>query len=695
MGQTFGDKAEKSDSIIISQKRFKNTDALGTGCYDYHYFRQLCREQGRLFEDSDFLPTNKILFGKNKASSTLITWMRPYEICTRPKFVSDDGTRCDIEQGDFGDNCLLAAISCLTLTPKFLDRVVPSDQSFGPGYCGIFRFRFWKFGEWVEIIVDDRLPTYRGRLSYLHSADPTEFWVALLEKAYAKFHGSYEHLQKGQTGKVLQDLTGGIAQSFQLVEHNQHVVYQMVNSSVPRSTLLAVSIQTDHRNSMRLRNGLCTHHAYSVTGIARVRTHNGDIPLVRLRNPCGKGEWNGTWSDRSWEWDKLPERDKEMLSMRIRNDGEFWMSFDDFLKNFTHLYLIHIGPDDWMQETSLHNKRPWRAVLARRRWRSGFNAGGGPFYIETTAMNPQFHIHIPKNGAKKCHVVVSVTQQYTPGQMTENGKNNSFHSIGFTVYEVPPNIIRVTTQFLLTHQPLDVTTHSVSRETVTFFTLPPGDFVIVPCTENPNCETRFLLRILTDEQSNIWEVNEDNLIYRELNFSKPGELITTKNGHNIITRIMHKLPGELDAESLLKILTACWRPLHILAEKPTLDLCRHLVMLRDPHISGKIAFKEIPGLLYTLQFWRAVFLKFEQHHRGRTSSFHLRPLLWEAGVTVSNKVLESLIIRFVKKSVVTLEDFLLTLVKLYLAHERYKTIERKMRENSLSLEEMILMTVYS
>ncbi|XP_022243854.1 calpain-A-like, partial [Limulus polyphemus] len=155
------------------------------------------------------------------------------------------------------------------------------------------------------------------------------------------------------------------------------------------------------------------------------------------------------------------------------------------------------------------------------------------------------------------------------------------------------------------------------------------------------------------------------------------------------------LPGELDAAMLLKILRACWRPLHILAEKPSLDLCRHLVMLRDPHISGKIAFKEIPGLLYTLQFWRAVFLKFEQHHQGRTSSFHLRPLLWEAGVTVSNKVLESLIIRFVKKSIVTLEDFLLTLVKLYLAHERYKTIERKMRENSLSLEEMILMTVYS
>ena len=54
--------------------------------------------------------------------------------------------------------------------------------------AGIFRFRFWQFGSWEEVIIDDRLPVkYDGQLAFCHNdSDPHEYWGALMEKAYAK-----------------------------------------------------------------------------------------------------------------------------------------------------------------------------------------------------------------------------------------------------------------------------------------------------------------------------------------------------------------------------------------------------------------------------------------------------------------------------------------------------------------------------
>lgn len=41
-----------------------------------------------------------------------------------------------------------------------------------------------------------------------------------------------------------------------------------------------------------------------------------------------------------------------------------------------------------------------------------------------------------------------------------------------------------------------------------------------------------------------------------------------------------------------------------LSEKPSLELCKSLIMLRDYNISGRINVVDIPVLMHMLQFWR-------------------------------------------------------------------------------------------
>ena len=55
--------------------------------------------------------------------------------------------------------------------------------------------------------------------------------------------------------------------------------------------------------------------------------------MVRIRNPWGnEAEWNGPWSDGSEEWNFVPEEEKEIQGIVFDDDGEFFMSIDDFVK---------------------------------------------------------------------------------------------------------------------------------------------------------------------------------------------------------------------------------------------------------------------------------------------------------------------------------------------------------------------------
>jgi len=56
--------------------------------------------------------------------------------------------------------------------------------------------------------------------------------------------------------------------------------------------------------------------------------NRNQINLVKLRNPWGSGEWKGDWSDQSDKW--TDEVREQLQYYDNRDDGVFWMDFEDF-----------------------------------------------------------------------------------------------------------------------------------------------------------------------------------------------------------------------------------------------------------------------------------------------------------------------------------------------------------------------------
>ncbi|XP_053552965.1 calpain-8-like [Bombina bombina] len=340
-----------------------------------------------------------------------------------------------------GDCWLLAAIASLTLDQDILEKVVPENQSFEKQYAGIFHFQFWQYGEWVDVVVDDRLPTKNGNLVFVHSAEGDEFWSALLEKAYAKLTGSYEALTGGSTIEGFEDFTGGIAELYDLKKAPADL-YQIIQKALKAESLLGCSIditnayETEDITSRKLVKG----HAYSVTGAEEVDYRGRKVKLIRLRNPWGEVEWTGPWSDEAPEWNSVDPKVKAALDKQS-DDGEFWMSFTDFLQEYSRLEICNLSPDTLTSK----EQHKWEVTLFNGSWTRGSTAGGCQNYPNTYWTNPQFRLKLEEpdddhDGAAHepcCTVIIGLMQK---NRRRQKKIGEDLLTIGYSLYQIPKEV---------------------------------------------------------------------------------------------------------------------------------------------------------------------------------------------------------------------------------------------------------------
>uniref|UniRef100_A0AC34G5X3 Calpain catalytic domain-containing protein n=1 Tax=Panagrolaimus sp. ES5 TaxID=591445 RepID=A0AC34G5X3_9BILA len=195
-----------------------------------------------------------------------------------------------------------------------------------------------------------------------------------------------------------------------------------------------------------MESGLVRGHAYSVTALQTVHGPHGETLLLRIRNPWGnEQEWNGAWSDNSREWQFVSQEEIHKMEFVRKDDGEFWMSFDDFYEEFEQLENCNLGPEVMNEIAAMtgvdaaREATAWTSFITNGGWNSRQgSAGGCRNYIDTFPNNPQYgtylsltHGTVENDG--KCTVITAVLQKYRRELRTQGLESLP---IGFAVYEL-------------------------------------------------------------------------------------------------------------------------------------------------------------------------------------------------------------------------------------------------------------------
>ncbi|NXL94388.1 CAN14 protein, partial [Alectura lathami] len=678
---------------------------------NYQALLETCLKNKHLFTDENF-PAHISSIGTGALLKKLprnIQWKRPHALHKTPVFYAANRKQLDLCQGLVGNCWFLAALEALTFHQDILATVVPQNQSFERKYAGIFHFRFWHFGEWVDVVVDDRLPVNEaGELLFVSSVFKNVFWGALLEKAYAKLYGSYEDLQIGQVSEALVDFTGGVNVRIKLAAAPPGLWGILTRATYSRSLMgcqthlgkayfPSVSLPCTQATKV-LKNGLVAGHAYTVTGIRKVTCQYGPENLVRLRNPWGKIEWKGDWSDSSSKWELLSPKEKILLRKK-KEDGEFWMSLRDFKIHFVDLVICKLTPDLMSQEDG----KKWMYSLKSGRWVKGSTAGGSLRYCKDTFwMNPQYWLNIlPNEDSKKtsgsCSVVISLMQKHS-----SKHRNRAPHLfIGFSLYKILEDYSKqgkvinrkLPPAFFTWHLP--VNNHPVfndEREVTHDFHLEPGAYVIVPSTLEPQQESEFILRVFSRKH-----------VLREMGgnttFTLSKEIVDRYEGkiwEDFFTKHFEQYP-EINAVHLQRILNnISWRHFQSFRLSFSLDACQGILALLDLNASGTLTIQEFRVLWKRLLFYLEVFQKRDTSRSGKLDLVELHAAVQETGISLSNEVCNLMAIRYGDPDLkISFESFVCFMLRVEIMGEAFRNLTQDGKGIYLRESEWMMMTLYS
>lgn len=233
----------------------------------------------------------------------------------------------DVQQGALGDCYFLSSLGALAKThPEILQQAIT-----GPDADGNYSVTFYKSnrgsflslwntgGDTTVVKVDGKMPVDQssGQIAYGHSPGDgknNELWVTLIEKAYAKYQGSYDSIGHGGWSQdAFNTLDGWRSDTFNPGDTSREDgIKALLEAQKNNWPVTADVLGQDPQELDRLN--LVNNHSYTILDVKP----DGS---VMLRNPWGVHH-PGTAND---------------------NDPPTYISYDDFMKYYRNVTINKVG----------------------------------------------------------------------------------------------------------------------------------------------------------------------------------------------------------------------------------------------------------------------------------------------------------------------------------------------------------------
>jgi calpain-15 len=401
-------------------QKFKDYDTDGNGRVSFTEFmatfhtpppqvpdaikmRDMRRGADGKWEDTRFPPNNNSIFAspnpaadhvgdvEGHAGTTLngapVQWVRAYELCGgagQAKLFNGVHPN-DIAQGVLGDCWFLAALAGLA---EFEGAILNLFQEKKVNPDGMYTVNIFnpQTNLWDAVTIDDWIPLRNGEPLFA-KPQGNEMWVLLLEKAFAKWFGSYCQIQGaycmvaylllvncGAPCKVFtQSMSGRAPFNEQVYDSVNCVLNDPKNRNsvglaragqVPVDQVWNELVAADASNHVMAAwtgkdaaqsagrgasgeeiasDGIVKGHAYSLISAKQVTADGKVFRCVQLRNPWGANpaaEYKGELSDDWPLWNNYPELKRTLLGDGGKLDGMFWMTFEKFVERYSDCGIV-------------------------------------------------------------------------------------------------------------------------------------------------------------------------------------------------------------------------------------------------------------------------------------------------------------------------------------------------------------------